>query len=351
MPPQKKQRKLNFTRQSTECKQLLKDDAFISVIVVTKNEEKNISKCLGSLLVQDYPKDKYEVIVVDGDSTDRTQEICRRYPIRLIIVKKSGISYQRNKGVKVAKGKYVAFTDADCIVEKTWLRKLIEQIEGNNKRVVAVGGPNLVFNDDPPLSKVIGYTQETLLGSGGSPQSYKITKPTYVNSISNCNILYKKEIVAKEKYDETLSVGDDCELNFRLRQKGYEFLYLPDIVVWHHRPSNFLNFAKKMFSYGKAIGRVTKKHKKIVRWYAFPIVLAVLAVIFSYPIIKLFYPAIYIYIFAVSLYIIALAISIVQVYRRYNSIKSLITIILLPMQHFLYAFGFLKGFLEREKIR
>ena len=55
----------------------------ISVIVVTKNEEKNISTCLESLLAQDCPKDRYEIIVVDGASTDKTQDICRRYPIIL----------------------------------------------------------------------------------------------------------------------------------------------------------------------------------------------------------------------------------------------------------------------------
>lgn len=198
--------------------------SFISVIVVTKNEEKNISQCLDSLMAQDYPKDTYELIVVDGASIDKTREICQRYPVRLIMAKQSGISHQRNQGVKLAKGEYVAFTDADCIVEKSWLRKLIGQIEAADGGVVAVGGPNLVFDSDPPLSKVIGYAQETLLGSGGSPAAYKISKPGYVSSIANCNILYRKETIAKEGYDETLSVGDDCELNFRLRQRGYKFL-------------------------------------------------------------------------------------------------------------------------------
>jgi len=203
---------------------MLKKSPFVSVVVVTKNEEKNICKCLESLLAQDYPKDKYEVIIVDGVSTDRTQEICKQYPVRLIAAEKSGISYQRNRGIEAAKGKYVAFTDADCIVEKAWLRKLVAQIEKCDEDIVAVGGPNLVLNNDPPLSRIIGYAQETFLGSGGSPQSYRITKPTYVNSIPNCNVLYKRDIIIKENYDEVLSVGDDCELNFRLQQKGYKLL-------------------------------------------------------------------------------------------------------------------------------
>lgn len=325
--------------------------SIVSVIVVTKNEEKNISQCLDSLVAQDYPKDAYELIVVDGASTDRTRDICQRYPVRLIITKQSGISHQRNKGIELARGEFVAFTDADCNVDKSWLRKLLGQIREADGSVVAVGGPNMVFGSDPPLSKVISYAQETLLGSGGSPQTHKITRSSFVSSIANCNILYRKETIAKERYDETLSVGDDCELNFRLRQKGYKFLYSPHIFVWHHWPDSFRNFTRKMFSYGEAMGRITKKHKKIIRWYAFAVTFAILAAIFSYPIIRLFHPAAYIYAVAVSLYIIALMISTAQVYKRYRNIRSLLTLILLPLQHFWYGLGFMKGLLAVRRAK
>ena len=321
----------------------------ISVIVVVKNEEKTIADCLESLLAQDFPRDRYEVTVVDGASLDRTCEICEKYPVKLIRLDRPGISYQRNIGIEATEGRYVAFTDADCVVERKWLRKLIEQIESRDKTVAAVGGPNLVFDSDPPLSKIIGYAQETLLGSGGSPQSYRISNPSYVYSIPNCNILYRREVIAQERYDNNFSVGEDAELNFRLRQKEYRLLYLPDIIVWHHRPGTIKDFVKKMFHYGEAMARITRKHKKIVRWYAFVAGLAVLAVIFSYPIFFLFHPVSYIYAIAVLVYVVALAWSTVQVHRRYKSIKSALTMILLPMQHFLYGVGFIKGLLELKR--
>ena len=106
-----------------------------------------------------------------------------------------------------------------------------------------------------------------------------------------------------------------------------------------------------MFSYGEAMGRITKKHKKIIRWYAFAVTFAILAVIFSYPIIRLFQPAAYIYAVAVSLYIIALMISTVQVYKRYRNIRSLLTLILLPWQHFWYGLGFMKGLLAVRRAK
>lgn len=89
-----------------------------SIVVVVRNEEKNIAKCLDSLIAQDFPRDKYEIIVVDGASGDKTGEICQGYPIRLIRLDHGGISYQRNVGVEAANAPYIAFTDADCLAEK-----------------------------------------------------------------------------------------------------------------------------------------------------------------------------------------------------------------------------------------
>lgn len=323
----------------------------ISAIVVTRNEEKTIARCLESLIAQDFPRERYELIVVDGRSSDKTCEICERFPVRLVRLDRSGISRQRNAGVEAAKGRYVAFTDADCIVERSWLSKLMQRMEGSDSSVVAVGGPNAVFDNDPPLSKVIGYAQETFLGSGGSPQSYKISKPSYVYSIANCNILYRKEVIEREKYDNNFSVGEDAELNFRLREKGYKFLYLPDVIVWHHRTDSLGGFVRKIFSYSEAMARIIRKHRKAVRWYPFAAVLGVLAVIFCYPVIRFFHWAMYIYALATLLYIVALVISTAQVYLRYKSLKSLSTLTLLPLQHFLYGLGFLRGLSGIRRLR
>jgi len=296
-------------------------------------------------MAQDFPRNQYEIIVVDGGSTDKTQEVVRRYPVKLIIDKNGTIAHGRNIGVEVSRGKYVAFTDADCVVEKSWLKKLVENIEKCDRDVVAVGGPNLVFDNDPPISKVIGYMQESFFGSGGSPQSYRINTPRYVCSVPNCNAIYRRDILVKERYDDALNIGEDGELNFRLKQKGYKFLYLPNIIVWHHRPNNIKEFVKKMFLYGEAMAKIMKKHKKVVRWYAILPSISILALLLAYPIIKLFPIAVYLYGLAIVAYLFALIISTVQVYRRYRSPFSLLTLVLLPLQHFSYGFGFLKGIL------
>jgi cellulose synthase/poly-beta-1,6-N-acetylglucosamine synthase-like glycosyltransferase len=320
----------------------------VSVIVVVKNGRKTISRCLESLLQQNFPKEKYEIIVVDGGSTDGTQEIVRKYSVRLVIDENGTIGHSRNVGIKVSKGKYVAFIDSDCIADKEWLRILVEALEREGKNTVAVGGPNLVPNDDPPISRLIGYIQETFLGSGGSPQSYTIKEPKYVYSLPNCNAMYRKSILAQEKYDDNFNVGEDSELNFRLKEKGYRMLYLPNAIVWHSRVNSIKKFIRKMFVYGTAMARIIRKHKKLVRWYA-PLPSIGVFLLISWPFISKPFPIITpIYITLLLTYFIMLLISTIQVYIKYKNMLSILTLILLPLQHMAYGIGFLNGILRGE---
>ncbi len=323
-------------------------DPIVSVIVVTKNEERYISNCIESILSQNFPIDNYEIIVVDGGSTDKTQQIVKNHNVKLIIDKDGSIAHGRNIGVKNSKGMYVAFTDGDCVVEKSWLKKLIYEIKKSSNDVVAVGGPNLVFDDDSLFAKSVGYMQETYLGSGGSPQSYRINKPKYVQSIPNCNIMYKNEIISSERYDNSFSMGDDCEFNFRLKQKGYKFLYIPDILVWHHRRDSIKTLSKKMFLYAKSMARITKKHKKIVRWYSIIPPLVILAIILAFPLIYYFPVIKFFYICMVLIYFFLSIISTIHVYKKSKSLKSIVTLLLLPLQHIMYGLGFYMGIFQRR---
>jgi glycosyltransferase involved in cell wall biosynthesis len=96
---------------------------FVQVVVVAKNEEKHIQRCLDSLKGLDYPKDRYEVIAIDGCSMDKTVDIARNNGIKVIVDEAGGLAHSRNLGLSVASGEYIASTDADCIVKDDWLKK------------------------------------------------------------------------------------------------------------------------------------------------------------------------------------------------------------------------------------
>ncbi|MEW6213674.1 MAG: glycosyltransferase [Nitrospirota bacterium] len=95
----------------------------VSIIIPAYNEEKLLPACLESLSNLNYPKDKFEVIVVDNGSTDKTREIARKYGALVFRDDSKNVSGLRNLGAKQARGDILAFVDADCLVSSEWLNK------------------------------------------------------------------------------------------------------------------------------------------------------------------------------------------------------------------------------------
>jgi len=110
----------------------------ISIVVPTYNEEKNIERCLKALTNQTIPRDHMEIIVVDGNSKDRTREIASDYADVVMIQTSEGVGGARNDGFKEAKYDIVATTDADCEPKSNWVESILRQF--SNEKVVAVTG-------------------------------------------------------------------------------------------------------------------------------------------------------------------------------------------------------------------
>lgn len=128
----------------------------ISVIIPTLNEEKYIELPLSSLDRQTFKN--FETIIADAKSSDRTIKIAKKHGARIIVLpnamKKGGVAYQRNEGAKIAKGKILAFTDADTILPMQWLQKIHEEF-AKDKNLVALVGPGFPF--DAPLAGKLEY--------------------------------------------------------------------------------------------------------------------------------------------------------------------------------------------------
>jgi len=106
---------------------------YISIIISVRNEEKVIGDCLLSLEHINYPKDRFEVIVIDNGSSDNTASIVKEFDVLFFTgPKKPNISNAMNLGIRKSKGGILAFLDADCSVDKDYLKDLIGGYEDKN---------------------------------------------------------------------------------------------------------------------------------------------------------------------------------------------------------------------------
>jgi len=230
-------------------------DHFISVIVAVKNEEEHIEKCLLSLIRQNYPKDSYRIVVVDGISTDQTTNVVNEYRsrygnfIRLYHNPKEWQAAGRNLAIeREEESDLIAYIDGHCIAEKNWLRNLSEVLLQSNVDMAGVGSIIKSPPDESGLGRAIDRIFSTKLGAAGT--SYIPKKElTVVHTVPF--VLYRKKALFEVGlYDEEMRYGEDYSLNFKLRRAGYQLLVNPDAKVYYYKRKSVADFWSQMYNYG-----------------------------------------------------------------------------------------------------
>ncbi len=181
----------------------------ISVIVPSFNEEENIAQCLVSLSHQTVSKNEYEIIVVDGGSTDKTCEIARKYADKVFIQKSKKVGGARNDGVIAAKGDIIASTDADCILPPDWIDRIRKDFA--NPAIVQVYGT--VY----PIEDSIGNHFSLLLANTFSRIGFY--SRTFYYTLG-CNTAFRKEAFIRAGMYRCIDAGDDIEIAMRMKDLG-----------------------------------------------------------------------------------------------------------------------------------
>lgn len=247
--------------------------SYVTIIIPVRNEEKTIKRCLDSILALDYPN--FEVIIINDGSTDRTGEILQGYlsnqkKIKIIESEGVGPSEARNLGIKLARGEFVAFTDADCIVHKEWLNELLKGFTDEN--VVGVGGNQLSPEDETYFGRDV---QNFMKMIGFMTHYIKKDGFTIVESKNNptCNEMYRRKIFYEVGgFLSGFWPGEDTELDYRIKKKGYKLSHNPRAIVYHYRSENIREYRKMMHNYGKAQAYLIKKYGFFRRIHYVPIV-------------------------------------------------------------------------------
>lgn len=247
----------------------------ISIGVVAYNEEKNIRACLDSLVLLDYPLDHLDILVVDNDSSDRTQDIVREFSakyshLRLVVNPVRGIGASRNVALRSARHDFLAFTDADCTVPPQWLSNLeraFREARVENPKVIAAGGSNTAPDNANRFRQAIAVAVQNFWGNHGSVQGMIIKNRTYVDHLPTLNVLYdRKTVVAEGGFDQGMgNISEDVELSYRLNWRGYKLLYVPDASIGHMWRTDYGSWSRNMRIYGKGRSWLMKKDRRFFK--------------------------------------------------------------------------------------
>ena len=189
-----------------------REETEISVIIPSRNEEDNINKCIESIKIT-FGSYKYEIIVVDNNSSDRTVEIAKSHNCKIVNNTKMGPAATRNSGAVSAKGKYIAFVDADCILDKNWFKSLKEHFI--DKTVVAAGTK---ISPDFNNATWVENASFWLRARRGSSISKGVQKVRWIGS---SNMLIVKSVFEKcNGFNEKLTVAEDYDLCEKLTKLG-----------------------------------------------------------------------------------------------------------------------------------
>jgi glycosyltransferase involved in cell wall biosynthesis len=202
----------------------------VAVIVPVHNGAATIADCVESLLKLDYPSEALELTIVDNRSTDRTRRIVESYPVHVVAEDEVQSSYAaRNRGVAATTGDILAFTDADCVVERGWVRKIVAALEP-----ATVGGVAGGIRAANMRTAIERYQADRCIVA---ERAFAHPVMPYAQT---ANAAYKRAVFAQiGGFDASIVYGGDLDFSWRMqRETGLTLAYEPCALVWHqHRPS------------------------------------------------------------------------------------------------------------------
>ena len=220
----------------------------ISVIICTYNREKYIYNVLKSVADNDYPHDQYEIVLVNNNSTDHTEQECQRfqadYPdirFRYCVETNQGLSHARNRGIRESQGDLLAYVDDDATVNREYLRTYADFFAATPD-AVAAGGPILPRYETEEPSWMSHYTRQLITGKlylGDKPRPF--ARGAYPGGGNSC---YRKSVfdtiglfnVELGRKGNSLIGAEEKDLYDKMTTRGMRFYYLPTAILYHIIP-------------------------------------------------------------------------------------------------------------------
>ena len=243
------------------------EDPTISIIVPVKNSARTVRDLMDSLMGLDYDRDKLEIVVVDGKSSDGTKKIVSDYPVLLVDEEGRGLNGARNTGIKRSTGQIIAYTDGDCVVPPDWASSIAKNFRDPN--VSFVGGPVKGYDPEGFLST---YMDETFFNAKPVFRwRREETDLSLLNFPAGCNMAFRRSALDKVNYfDERIDYGfDDLDPVERLGSRGFKLVLDPEVSVYHQHRTSLREMLRQHFKYGRGgtLLIIAKRASKLASWF------------------------------------------------------------------------------------
>lgn len=211
-----------------------------SILILSKNRASLLQKNLGSLTKQTHKPN--DIIVIDNQSTDNTQEVIKSYQNKLLlrsyITDLTGYASRYNFGAKKCTKELLCFLDDDCIAEPQWLQKLVEAHLKHPQDVIQ--GNTFALPKGNIYAEIMGDHYQNWIKSN-------IIGDNEMRTLDNKNIAILKTVFDQyHGFSEKQNLGsEDIEFGIRIRQNGTRIFFEPKAITWHHERNNFKAFIKQ----------------------------------------------------------------------------------------------------------
>lgn len=229
----------------------------LSVVIISRNEERNIAGCIESVLKATEDINACEIVLVDSASTDRTVEIAAKYPIRILQLDPSyplSPAAGFYTGFSNTSGKYIQFQCGDTILDENWFRNALPVLEKEKQVAGAAGMVTQEPYDTRTAKRYVEYHKNLPVGE--------------VTWFAGDSLFRRDVLLDVGVFNPYLLAGEEGELCYRMVDKGYKLLRLP-YHMSHHMgcdKETHLSFIKKTFRSTMAQGQILRyslDHKQI----------------------------------------------------------------------------------------
>jgi glycosyltransferase involved in cell wall biosynthesis len=316
---------------------------FLTIVMPVRNEERFISETIRQLTVQDYPKDRFEIIIADGESSDKTREIVARLQveyqnIKLITNPGRLPSSGRNLGFKHGLGEYFLVVDGHCqIPDKLLLKSVVEAFQKSGADCLGRSQPFVVPEEDN-WQRAIALARASSLGH--STNSYiHAAEEAFVSPVS-MGCAYSRRVFDKIGYvDESFDACEDVEFNYRVEKAGFKTFFTPKIAVIYFPRETLGGFWKQLIRYGKGRTRFVFKHPETINLdMLIPVIFS--AGIITGPFLGLIYrPFLFLYLITLVVYISIVLYMTVRISARDNFVSGWKLVLVFITIHFSLGFG------------